>query len=430
MKSSKIEKYSLAQFEEELIQHISEIQFEVTENKRLPSLINPLFAFTPLLNSERMPRELEKKECTDFSTFVIGKILERLLEQRSVGIYKVKGLFGDEATVAKSFIDEYRNLPYRYTIKIPLPSYLYSNLNSYWKENEIIVKEFQLSENHGTVSKLGNFGTVSILCNFLEFQFSGYLRNSSLNNPALISLLKSFFGLQLALGILSYDNSLIYRQLRRSLIDKPLIYDETNKQDLDFQLSESFQLLILKMDVKETNPCFLRNKLYEVLGTAFPKSRENDTEKFKKGLVELFKNAESARLWNACKWYFDCVSSQDEADAFLYGVFCLESLFGKGLENTDKNEIHKVPLGITNTLRERISFLLGKNSIERKILSDTIGEIYSLRSSIAHGGRTHLNYGEVNQLTDLKDICKKAIQKLILQDTNYLDEMNPLGIDL
>lgn len=422
------------QFIAGLATELSKIEFE--KNDYFDSVwlkeesIYGLFRFDNSLTDEYINKlKIQSSMKYEFlAGFVTNEILKdfkgKQISNAENKIYKFNELIDDPNQKAKEYIQRYLKLPFKYLVSVPLSDKLSNGILEQWKEDEEIVRGFSIKKNNNVSFYYSSS---------LSFQFKGYLESSK--DPTLKSELKSFIGLLAVLDFIQIDKSMTLGFMRPMFADKLEVNDKTNERTYQLNLDDFYTKSLLRFSKSKNNPCYKRGKVYEI---GFPNLdlEQQDKDEFNDKVKKFFSNlnnGSSSRVWKACKWYFDSLVTEDELESFLFGIFSLEAALGYELKDTDKNkedpDIYKIPIGITNTLRERVSFILGKSYQNREYYSNLISDIYSTRSAIAHGGKTFLNREEKQRLESLKNICKKVLQKLILQDSGYLEGKNPLGLE-
>ena len=135
----------------------------------------------------------------------------------------------------------------------------------------------------------------------------------------------------------------------------------------------------------------------------------NSDGKVYKELINILnkkeKNEIETRIVNAVNWAGMAVSEKNNSVAFTQAIFAIESL----LQQQIKGEIFNK--SIVASISEDIAFLLGKNFDERKKYEKDFKELYSVRSSIAHGKSSQIN---PYQVLSAIAMAKLLIQELIL----------------
>ncbi|MGH1558217.1 hypothetical protein ACRAWD_11280 [Caulobacter segnis] len=85
-------------------------------------------------------------------------------------------------------------------------------------------------------------------------------------------------------------------------------------------------------------------------------------------------------------------------------MVCLEILVGEEL----KGDLPK--LGISELIRNRVAYLIGRDMAERNHILETFGAIYKVRSEIVHRGQARLSKAEAQDHRTLREYCARVIQ--------------------
>lgn len=123
------------------------------------------------------------------------------------------------------------------------------------------------------------------------------------------------------------------------------------------------------------------------------------------GLYDTFHgdDAVSGGIGRALIWYSKAMSFSDPSEQFVGLAIALDSLIGRRGQSTDITRASA--LSITQTIAERVAFLLGKDFEERTEKYSEAARLYGLRSKIVHEG---LPVSE-NDVFDLEELVKDVI---------------------
>jgi len=116
--------------------------------------------------------------------------------------------------------------------------------------------------------------------------------------------------------------------------------------------------------------------------------------------VEAHVITHCSRVVTAAEWLFDSHEDPNSAMSYMQTAIALEALF-----SADSEE------GINSTMRNRIAFSLGTNSVERVRLADEFGEFYKKRSAIVHKGASKLSAGEAKILARGRATLERALMR-------------------
>ncbi len=111
------------------------------------------------------------------------------------------------------------------------------------------------------------------------------------------------------------------------------------------------------------------------------------------------------------QWLFDSHCGSNELLHFVQATVALEILLG------DKARSDLV--GLSELLRNRCAYLIGKDREQRDKILEDFGDIYDVRSKIVHRGKKKLTKQERKKLYRLRWMCFRVIQEeLELLDSN------------
>lgn len=111
---------------------------------------------------------------------------------------------------------------------------------------------------------------------------------------------------------------------------------------------------------------------------------------------------EALRIKSAIDWYIQSTITNDTTMSFLQICIGLESIYGD--DNSEG--------GLTNTLADRCSYLIGRDIKQRKYIKSRFLEIYRVRSKIVHG----VNIKNTGDIVSLKNDALNYLKKSINQE--------------
>lgn len=124
-------------------------------------------------------------------------------------------------------------------------------------------------------------------------------------------------------------------------------------------------------------------------------------------------SSESAMyIKSAMDWYMNSQMVMDETMSFIQICMGLEALLG------DKRE---QGVGITQTLSDRCSYLIGKGMDDREEIKKQLKKAYELRSAIVHGLKNRINASEKEYANNATLFLRRAI-KVECQYLEYYSE--------
>ena len=224
---------------------------------------------------------------------------------------------------------------------------------------------------------------------YLIINIKGFVSNKGKTNTTIKaeSIYKSFLGLLIAGKVLEFSYSSQNSYNNNYFVFKDNIICSNAKVDDDF--GKGLQKL--------TRPRGLGGLL----------DIGENTTKFKE-LLHLSKNlfsnhADCSKLQNSCSWLFDSFCGNNELLSFIQATVTLEILLG------EKSESEK--MGLSNLLKNRCAYLLGKTNKERTEILHDFEKIYNVRSYIVHRGHPKLNSDEQQLLRRVRILAGQVIIK-------------------
>tara|TARA_R110002033_G_scaffold171040_2_gene215395 strand:+ start:3409 stop:4662 length:1254 start_codon:yes stop_codon:yes gene_type:complete len=113
------------------------------------------------------------------------------------------------------------------------------------------------------------------------------------------------------------------------------------------------------------------------------------------------------RVLNSIEWIGKAKYEHEIDKAFIQYFFAIESLI-----NFNPQGI--ISPSVTNQMREYISFILGKNKIERLEIDRLFTKLYGIRSSIVHGSKNNISKYNIE---DTKSLAERLVIKFLTDTT-------------
>lgn len=110
------------------------------------------------------------------------------------------------------------------------------------------------------------------------------------------------------------------------------------------------------------------------------------------------------KLLLGAQWYFDSFGGDNQLLCFVQSMVSLEILVGEDFTG----DLPRI--GVSELLRNRVAYLIGRNRHERQEILDTFGKLYSTRSRIVHRGHSRLTHEEARFHQTLRSYCARVIQ--------------------
>lgn len=223
--------------------------------------------------------------------------------------------------------------------------------------------------------------------------YSEYYGNSIIHDK-IAEVIKTIFGFFIAHDLIKFDKKYdsFYSQMSRIVFrryEQKWVIDNTHK--LDKELSETIHSLAL----------------------ADWNGRRDDTKGYDKHighclwlLKSIFsKDDMSDRVCRACQWYFDSYTGTNQLLSFLQATITIEILLG------EKNKEILKKIGLTELLKNRCAYLVGKDHNSRNEIMEDFDKIYDVRSEIVHKGHSKLSSEQSILFDKLRKFCSKVIRE-------------------
>lgn len=337
--------------------------------------------------------------------------------------------YSDVKPKAEQLISEFKSLPWQYAVSFELN-------NNLGKPVRQSIGEHKLSDHARLVCPYSDFdsqyplksgikgrdewlfrgsglGLRSIMgsykwnedTTYLQLETQGFIGRYGGTNTFedVLSTLKSFFGLSLAVRLMKIE-----------------------KKQLGLALSVPTKLrLIIHRKAEESWEVWttyeLPNDLSEVLNNLAINDLDGkiDASKIKGWITNrilhialaLENPSKSERLLLAGEWLLDSYVGKNELLSFVQTTVAMEILLGE----KSSSDI----IGIGELLRNRCAYLIGKSHSQRASILKDFDKIYKVRSNIVHRGKSRLNYEEKRLFRRLQWMCRRVINEelnLLLED--------------
>jgi hypothetical protein len=123
-------------------------------------------------------------------------------------------------------------------------------------------------------------------------------------------------------------------------------------------------------------------------------------------MASCFQHPErSARVLLASRWLFDSYIGRNQLLSFVQTMIALEILLG----DKQRSDL----MGLSELLRNRCAYLIGKDQRQREEILDDFGRIYDVRSQIVHRGKSRLSREEQGLFYKLRWMCFRVVQEEI-----------------
>ncbi|MBI1682688.1 HEPN domain-containing protein [Caulobacter hibisci] len=131
------------------------------------------------------------------------------------------------------------------------------------------------------------------------------------------------------------------------------------------------------------------------------------------------------RLLLGAQWFFESRGGDSQLLCFIQTMVCLEILVGEELKGDQPK------LGISELIRNRVAYLIGKDMTERNHILETFGTIYKVRSEIVHRGHSRLTPEQERHHATLRSYCARVLRAEVAllrsetdpPDDHWLDDL-------
>lgn len=222
---------------------------------------------------------------------------------------------------------------------------------------------------------------------YIQLRIAGYAMRAQISQPveAAFSVLRSLFGLSIAMGF--FD---IKRSTRYGLAE--LFGNEVLVHRLrEGGASELWGNYDLPDDLAAAN------------GELAWAGKARGSDWIKCIRIPFSQRGKYRQVLLAGEWFYYSVMSRGHATSFLQAVIAVEILAG--------SRPQEAPL--TQLISDRCAYLIGQSRTEINKIVSTFKEIYGVRSAIVHGGKTRFGLREMVLLDNLQNICKRVLVKEI-----------------
>jgi len=401
------------------------LQVEVENNFYLKPWVKYYFNSLEIILPQKGPlKDKLEKFIGDnpFSEFVYDYLSKELIKiDKYTANEKEKPLssipeFSDTSSLADNIIEAFDSLPWEYSISININNELTELFNKEIKEFslsnsiKLITPNDTFTKNYPFVTKEGKKsetlentkGIINVLVPkplnwennglYLNILANGLIRKygDTESNEYVLNIIKSFFGLGIALRLYkakyNYHSSIKNLELFvHKKFDEKWFYEDS---------------ISIESDISERIIDLVLNDLDGTLTT--DGKRIIWIKEILSDIGIIFSNMQKAeRVLLASKWFFESYIGTNELLSFIQTNIALEILLGdKAISDL---------IGLGELLGNRCAYLIGSSNKERdKILKD-FRQIYNIRSSIVHRGKSKLTESERYLFINLQWMCRRVI---------------------
>lgn len=319
---------------------------------------------------------------------------------------------------SREIIREFNELPYNYTVSTPAPiglDAIFCSDNKHFevsKDIRIVFSDKDFATQYPTTTgnelrdnRIWDRGGIASLFFpqndpyewkglYIQIHKAGYFGRygETTTQHLAISELKSFWGLQIALGIANRRHS----WSKKPHPVRPIIH----------QIIDDQNLLVRRMELDPTTSALANDLAFQDwIPDSFPSDvrREFHQKQIARLGIIFNKGSEFSRIRLAASWLFDSYATDNELLSYVQAMVCLEIILG------DASLIGEIGLG--ELLRNRCAYLIGKTSAQRAEILKDFKEIYDVRSHIVHRGKDRMSSRERIYHAKLTWYCRRCIEE-------------------
>lgn len=354
----------------------------------------------------------------DFVALVVERMLadQEITEDVDEHLIELLG-FQDGAAIATSIVEAIESLPWSYAFAVPLPASLEAAMppHGVWalSDNVRLATGVGFTGTYRTATEFGIFRTMNRLFgtepkarSYLVVDVEGLFERYTPTRTHLkaVEHVKSVLGLMMALGLLRYryswqkDEAKTEGHINRRHADGT--YKAEHAAPFNASTSEALRMLQFEppagSNVEASWPNLVGRHLNDV----------------KRVLADA---AHRRRLLLAAKWYFDSFTGDSELLRYVQAMVSLEILVG------EENKAAYEKIGIGELMRNRVAYLIGRNTDERAEIMENFTKLYDVRSRIVHRGHSDLSQEEKHHLFTLRSYCARVIRAEVRQLPGAVD---------
>jgi hypothetical protein len=119
-------------------------------------------------------------------------------------------------------------------------------------------------------------------------------------------------------------------------------------------------------------------------------------------------NSDIKRINTAIEWAFDSLINANETFSFIKTCIGIEAIMSFDLNDNSNN--NKKSDHNTNDIKQRVSYMLGKNNQQRIDLAKKIHKIFQKRNILVHGKELKLENEDSDLLLEAQNLLENIIR--------------------
>jgi hypothetical protein len=384
----------------------SEIINGLENNSKLKDLI---------YKQNELKKYIDKKQLLKFI------ILRIVVKINSIGKGEI-----DNNQLANSILEELNNIPYEYNFFFELPLEIPEEIQDFIKISKKIslgkIKYFNnsiLKDNSKNylIRRLSNpnenIEPVNEKGIYLNINTQGFMYIEDINS----SIFQEVYSkLKVFIYLAKIDGILEERKWNSKKLNLNLICQDSKSEISYLNFPEGLAQLLSGLEISKD--IFSEKPKLLSFSESYDKELNQSAKKIKsfEDRIKIISNYldydenndDIKRINTAIEWAFDSLINVNETFSFIKTCIGIEAIISFDL--SDKNNNNKKPDHNTNDIKQRVSYMLGKNNQQRIDLADKIHKIFQKRNILVHGKESKLKNEDSNLLLEAQNLLQTIIQ--------------------
>lgn len=384
----------------------SEIINGLENNSKLKDLI---------YKQNELKKYIDKKQLLKF---IFLRIVVRI---NSIGKGEI-----DNNQLANSILEELNNIPYEYNFFFELPLEIPEEIQDFIKISKKIslgkIKYFNnsiLKDNSKNylirrlLNPNENIEPVNEKGIYLNINTQGFMYIEDINS----SIFQEVYSkLKVFIYLAKIDGILEDRKWNSKKLNLNLIYQDSKSESSYLNFPEGLAQLLSGLEISKD--IFSEKPKLLSLSESYDKEVNQSIKKIKlfEDRIKIIStyldydenNSDIKRINTAIEWAFDSLINANETFSFIKTCIGIEAIMSFDLNDNSNN--NKKSDHTTNDIKQRVSFMLGKNNKQRIDLAKKIHKIFQKRNILVHGKELKLENEDRDLLLEAQNLLETIIQ--------------------
>ena len=384
----------------------SEIINGLENNSKLKDLI---------YKQNELKKYIDKKQLLKF---IFLRIVVRI---NSIGKGEI-----DNNQLANSILEELNNIPYEYNFFFELPLEIPEEIQDFIKISKKIslgkIKYFNnsiLKDNSKNylirrlLNPNENIEPVNEKGIYLNINTQGFMYIEDINS----SIFQEVYSkLKVFIYLAKIDGILEDRKWNSKKLNLNLIYQDSKSESSYLNFPEGLAQLLSGLEISKD--IFSEKPKLLSLSESYDKEVNQSIKKIKlfEDRIKIIStyldydenNSDIKRINTAIEWAFDSLINANETFSFIKTCIGIEAIMSFDLNDNSNN--NKKSDHTTNDIKQRVSFMLGKNNKQRIDLAKKIHKIFQKRNILVHGKELKLENEDSDLLLEAQNLLETIIQ--------------------